>query len=80
MERRQEATKVGVQYKSSHHFFLLETLMFKSFLKHKKTDRQATKEETVFDSPHHHIDHTRSLLPANQSYNAMISMSIAIKW
>jgi hypothetical protein len=33
-------------------FFWRETLIFEPFLKHKKMDRRATKEETIFDNPH----------------------------
>ncbi len=62
------------------YFFWQETLIFEPFLKHKKMDRQATKGDTIFDNPRQHIHHTCSLLPANQSYYAMISMLIAIKW
>jgi hypothetical protein len=61
-------------------FFWRETLIFEPILKHKKLNRRATKEETIFDNPHQHIDYTRSSPPTDQSYYAMILMLIAIKW
>jgi hypothetical protein len=44
-----------------------------------KTDRGATKRETIFDNAHQQIDCTHQLSHTNQSYYLIRSMSIAIK-
>ncbi len=43
-----------------------------------KTDRRATKRETIFDNAHQQINCTRQLLHADQSYYSITLMSIAI--
>jgi hypothetical protein len=43
-----------------------------------KTDRRATKRETIFDNAHQQINCTCRLLHANQSYYLIALMSIAI--
>jgi hypothetical protein len=59
-------------------FFWWEPFSLKPLQIEIKTDRRATKRETIFDNAYQQIDCTCQLLYANQSHNLITSMSIAI--